>query len=83
MSKILEITVGVPPLNRLNRWTFGDNVFKAGEHTISKPAKDLVQAAMDATRARIGLRAYLRDGKEVSCPLCQEERNHWCKLQEE
>ena len=83
MSKILEITVGVPPLNRLNRWVFGDNQFEQGEHTILQPSKALVQAAMDATRAKIGMRAYLRDGKKVVCPLCEDERNHWCKLQEE
>lgn len=82
-GRILELTIGVPPLNSLSRWAFGESVFPGGEHTVLEPEDDLVQAALDATRARIGMRAYLRDGKKVFCPLCEDERDHWCKLQQE
>ena len=84
MSKTLELVVGVPPLRRLDRCILLGESYPCGVHTILEPSDELVQAAMDSARARVGMRAYLYDGKKKPvCGLCQEGRDHWCKLQEE
>ncbi len=73
---LLKIAVGVPPLDDNSQWSADGRTFRRGFHVVKRPTKRLAAAAMDATLARIGLRAYLVDGEKVFCPLCDANVDH-------
>lgn len=73
---LLRIAVGVPPLDENSQWSGAGRTFGRGFHEVKRPTKKLAEAAMDATLARVGVRAYLVDGDDVFCPLCDAKVDH-------